>query len=61
MSEPVELSDLRELIQVMRAQTEAINRLAHSSAMLVQAMAEADGEDGEDGHASAMYLDGSRR
>lgn len=59
MSEPVESSDLKALIKAIQAQTEAINRLAQSNAMLVQAMAEADGDGDE--FSGGSYLDGSTR
>lgn len=50
--------DMAELIQAMREQTEAINRLAQSNAALVQAMAEAEGMDEEE-REPTTYLDGS--
>lgn len=46
-----------ELIEAIRQQTDAINRLASSNAALVQAMAEAEEMDGED-REQATYLDG---
>ena len=46
MNEHVE-SLLVELIETMQQQTEAINALAASNQMLVQAMAESDGDDNE--------------
>lgn len=49
---------LAELIEAIRQQTDAINRLANSNAALVQAMAEADGMDDED-REPTTYLDGS--
>jgi hypothetical protein len=49
---------LAELIEAIRQQTDAINRLASSNAALVQAMAEAEGLDDED-QEPATYLDGS--
>jgi len=48
-----------ELIEAIRQQTEAINRLASSNAALVQAMAEAEGLD-EDDRDPETYLDGTR-
>ncbi|EDM47768.1 hypothetical protein [Marinobacter algicola] len=47
-----------ELIEAIRQQTDAINRLASSNAALVQAMAEAEGLDEED-QAPDTYLDGA--
>lgn len=47
-----------ELIEAIRQQTDAINRLASSNAALVQAMAEAEGMDDEDKD-PPTYLDGS--
>lgn len=47
-----------ELIQAMREQTEAINRLAQSNAALIEAMAEAEVMD-EEGQEPTTYLDGS--
>lgn len=47
-----------ELIEAIRQQTDAINRLASSNAALVQAMAEAEGLD-EDERGPDTYLDGS--
>lgn len=47
-----------ELIEAIRHQTDAINRLASSNAALVQAMAEAEGMDDED-RQPPTYLDGS--
>ena len=49
---------LSELIQAIRQQTDAINRLANSNAALVQAMAEAEGMDDE-GMEPTTYLVGS--
>lgn len=47
-----------QLMQAMREQTEAINRMADTQAALVQAMAEAEGLDDEE-QEPATYLDGS--
>lgn len=47
-----------QLMQAMREQTEAINRMADTQAALVQAMAEAEGLDDAD-QEPATYLDGS--
>ena len=47
--------DLSPLISAMLAQTEAINNLAESNRLLIQAMAEADGMDPE----PTQYLDGA--
>ena len=47
-----------EVIEAIRQQTDAINRLASSNAALVQAMAEAEGMDDED-REPTTYLDGS--
>jgi len=47
-----------ELIEAIRQQTDAINRLASSNSALVQAMAEAEGMDDED-REPPTYLDGS--
>ena len=47
-----------ELIEAIRQQTDAINRLASSNAALVQAMAEAEGMDDEE-REPTTYLDGS--
>ena len=44
-----------ELIKTLKAQTEAMDRLAESIALLVQAMAEGEGEEME----PTTYLDGS--
>ncbi|KAE8545360.1 hypothetical protein [Marinobacter nauticus] len=49
---------LAELIEAIRQQTDAINRLASSNAALVQAMAEAEGFD-EEGDGPHTYLDES--
>ena len=49
---------LAELIEAIRQQTDAINRLAKSNAALVEAMAEAEGMDDED-REPTTYLDGS--
>ena len=46
-----------QLMQAMREQTDAINRMADTQAALVQAMAEAEGLD-ED-QEPTTYLDGS--
>lgn len=48
-----------ELIEAIRQQTDAINRLASSNAALVQAMAEAEGLDEEE-RGPETYLDGTR-
>ena len=50
---------LAELIEAIRQQTDAINRLANSNAALVQAMAEAEGLDEEE-RGPETYLDGTR-
>lgn len=51
------LSTMLALVQEMRQQTAATNRLAQSNEALVQAMAESDGDqDAEPTH----YMDGSR-
>jgi hypothetical protein len=55
----VESSDLNRLIEALIAQTEAINRLAQSNVMLVQAMAEHGGS--EEDSVSGSYLDGRPR
>lgn len=47
-----------ELIEAIRQQTDAINRLVSSNAALIQAMAEAEGLDEED-KAPDTYLDGA--
>ena len=47
-----------ELIEAIRQQTDAINRLANSNAALIQAMAEAEGLD-EEGQEPETYLDGT--
>ncbi|WP_418141526.1 hypothetical protein NUW46_04960 [Marinobacter sp. MA] len=47
-----------ELIEAIRQQIDAINRLASSNAALVQAMAEAEVMDDEE-RESTTYLDGS--
>lgn len=47
-----------QLMQAMREQTDAINRMADTQAALVQAMAEAEGLDDAD-QELATYLDGS--
>lgn len=47
-----------ELIEAIRQQTDAINRLAASNAALVQAIAEAEGMDDEE-REPTTYLDGS--
>ena len=47
-----------ELIEAIRQQTDAINRLASSNAALVQAIAEAEGMDDEE-REPTTYLDGS--
>ncbi len=49
---------LAELIEAIRQQTDAINRLASSNAALVQAMAESEVMDEED-REPTTYLDGS--
>ncbi|WP_405418680.1 hypothetical protein [Marinobacter flavimaris] len=49
---------IAELIEAIRQQTDAINRLANSNAALVQAMAEAEDMDDED-REPTTYLDGS--
>ena len=51
------LSGLMALTQEMRQQTSAIDRLAQSNEMLVQAMAEGDGMDDVE---PSTYMDGSR-
>lgn len=51
------LSTMLALVQEMRQQTAATNRLAQSNEALVQAMAESD--DGQDDEPNT-YLDGSR-
>jgi len=48
---------MAELVDAIRQQTDAINRLANSNAALVQAMAEAEGLEEED-QAPDTYLDG---
>lgn len=49
---------MAELIEAIREQTAAINRLVNSNAALIQAMAESEGMD-EDDHHPGTYLDGS--
>ena len=49
---------LAELIEAIRQQIDAINRLASSNAALVQAMAESEVMDEED-REPTTYLDGS--
>ena len=49
-----------QLMQAMREQTDAINRMADTQAALVQAMAEAEGLDDAE-QELATYLDGSTR
>ncbi len=54
----MELSELKALIEAIKAQTEAISQLAESNMMLVRAMAECD----DTGDADAGgYLDGAPR
>lgn len=43
-----------ELIQALKAQTEAINRLAESNMMLIDAMAQAEGIDEQDNIMSTL-------
>ena len=52
-------TDNTALIAAMGAQVEAINRLAASNEALVQAMAEAGDEEGDEPRDTGTYMDGS--
>lgn len=55
MSEQQLSSDARAIVRALETHTAAVTQMAHAVMMLVNAMAEADGEEPEPGY----YMDGS--
>lgn len=58
MSEPAESSELNQLIAAMKAQTEAISRLANSNAALVAAIGQLIDDGEPDSIQTTQYLSG---